>query len=79
VFVIASEEERARAIAEEPTEPVDGAHGAAVVRFDLREGGRDLLERFGLGFDTEVVIGEVVGSVEASTERLHATLRVELP
>ena len=79
VFVIASEEERARAIAEEPTEPVDGAHGAAVVRFDLREGGRDLLERFGLGFDTEVVIGEVVGSLEASTERLHATLRVELP
>jgi hypothetical protein len=79
VFVIASEEERARAIAEEPTEPVDGAHGAAVVRFDLRQGGLDLLERFGLGFDTEVEIGEVVGSLEASTERLHATLRVELP
>jgi hypothetical protein len=79
VFVIASEEDRARAIAEEPTEPVDGAHGAAVVRVDLREGGRDLLERFGVGFSPEVEIGEVVGSVEASTERLHATLRVELP
>jgi hypothetical protein len=79
VFVIASQEERARAIAEEPTEPVDGAHGAAVVRFDLREGGRDLLERFGLGFDTQVEIGEVVSSLEASTERLHATVRVELP
>lgn len=79
VFVIASDENRARAIAEEPTEPVDGAHGAAVARFDLREGGRDLLGRFGLGLGSEVEIGEVVGSLEASTERLHATLRVELP
>jgi hypothetical protein len=79
VFVIASEEDSARAIAEEPTEPVDGAHGAAVMRVDLREGGRDLLERFGLGVGEEVEVGEVVGSLEASTERLHATLRIELP
>jgi hypothetical protein len=79
VFVIASEEDSARAIAEEPTEPVDGAQGAAVMRVDLREGGRDLLERFGLGVGEEVEVGEVVASVEASAERLHATLRVELP
>lgn len=79
VFVIGSEEERARAIAEEPTEAVEEASGAAVVRFDMREGGRDLLERFGLGISPKVPVGEVVGSVEASPERLHATLRVELP
>jgi hypothetical protein len=79
VFVIGSEEERARAIADEPAEPVDEATGAAVLRFDMRRGGRDLLERFGVGFSPEVPVGEVVGSLEASTERLHATLRVELP
>lgn len=79
VFVIASDEERAFAIAEESTEPVDGAQGAAVVRFEMGQGARDLLGRFGLGLDTEVEIGEVVGSLEASTERLRGTLRVELP
>jgi hypothetical protein len=77
VFVIGSDEERARAIADESTEPVDGARGAAVVRFDVREGTRALLGRF--GFSTEVEIGEVVASVAARTERLHATIRVELP
>ena len=79
VFVIASDEGRARAIADAPTEGLEDAHGAAVARLDLREGARELLERFGLGLGAEVEIGEVVGSLEASTERLHATLRVELP
>jgi hypothetical protein len=79
VFVIASDEGRARAIADEPTEPLEHARGAAVARLDMREGARDLLERFGLGLGTEVEVGEIVGSLEASTERLHATLRVELP
>jgi hypothetical protein len=79
VFVIGSTEEGARSIADEGTESVDGAAGAAVLRFDMREGGRDLLERFGVGFSPEVPVGEVVGSLEASTERLHATLRAELP
>jgi hypothetical protein len=79
VFVIGSEEEGARTIAEEATEPVEDAAGAAVVRFDMRAGGLDLLQRFGLGISPEVPVGEVVGSLEASTERLHATLRIELP
>lgn len=77
VFVIGSDEERARAIADDPAEPVSDARGAAVARLDVREGTGALLDR--LGFDTEVEIGEVVGSVEASTERLRATLRIELP
>ena len=79
VFVIGSSEEGARAIADEPTDSVEGAMGAAVLRFDMRAGGRDLLERFGIGFSPEVPVDEVVGSLEASTERLHARLRVELP
>jgi hypothetical protein len=79
VFVIGSSEEGARAIADESTESVEGAVGAAVLRFDMRAGGRDLLERFGIGFGPEVPIGEVVGSLEASTERLRATLRAQLP
>ena len=79
VFVIGSTEEGARAIADEPAESLDEAEGAAVLRFDMREGGRDLLERFGIGFSPDVAVGEVIGSLEASTERLHATLRAELP
>jgi hypothetical protein len=77
VFVIGSDEERARAIADEPAQPVAEARGAAVARFDVREGTGVLLDR--LGFGTEVEVGEVVGSVEASTDRLRTTLRVELP
>lgn len=77
VFVIGSDEERARAIADEPAQPVAEARGAAVARFDVREGTGVLLDR--LGFGTEIEVGEVVGSVEASTDRLRATLRLELP
>jgi hypothetical protein len=77
VFVIGSEEERARAMAEAPAEPVDGARGAAVARLDVREGTEALLDRF--AFTTEVEIGEVVASVEASTARLRARVSVELP
>jgi hypothetical protein len=79
VFVIGSDEDRARAMVDAPTETVEGASGAAALRFDMRRGGRDLLGRFGVGISPEVPVGEVVGSLEASTERLRATLRVELP
>jgi hypothetical protein len=77
VFVVGSDEERARSITDAPTEQVEGAHGAAVTRFDAREGTGELLDRFGIGADFPV--GEVVGSLEASSEQVRATLRVELP
>ena len=78
VFVIGSDEERARAIAEADTESVEGARGAAVTRFDAREGTSELLDRFGLSA-ADFPLGEVVGTLEASVDRVRATLRVELP
>jgi hypothetical protein len=77
VFVIGSDEGRARAIADEPTEAVEHARGAAVTRFDAREGTGLLADRFRLG--SNIKLGEVVGSVDASTKRVRATLRLELP
>jgi Protein of unknown function (DUF3352) len=75
VFVVASDEEAARTVAEEPTIEAEGAQGAGVFRADLgtlADEAADQLGFFGIGG------GEVVGSLEASTERLRARLRLEL-
>jgi hypothetical protein len=73
VFVVASDEERARAIADAETTSVEGARGAGVLRADLRRLAAGLgAAQFAAGF------GEVVASLEASEERLRGRVRIEL-
>jgi len=71
VFVVASSEAEARAIADEPTIEAPGAEGAGVVRANLGELARALGQE-------SLEFGELVGSVEASTDGLRARLRIEL-
>jgi hypothetical protein len=73
-FVVASDEESARAIADEETIEADGAQGAGVLRADLAALADEAEERFGFPADS---FSELVGSLEASEERLRARLRVE--
>jgi hypothetical protein len=75
-FVVASDEALARRVATEPTEPVAGAAGSAVVRVDLS--GLEGQVRNRLGIDLGPV-GKLVGWVETSRERAHARLTLELP
>ena len=71
VFVVASDEQRAREIAAADTVAVEGARGAGVLRADLTE-----LDR-GQGFVfLPIVARELVASVEASVERLRVRVRV---
>ena len=73
VFVVASDEQRARDIAETETEPADGAKGAGVLRADLTRLGQ-LTGAFFLPIDGK----ELVASLEASTKELRARVRIEL-
>ena len=73
LFVVASDEGRARAIAEADTEAVDGARGAGVTRIGpgaLREvlAGRIGRER--------ASFGDLVASLDASTEEIRARVRL---
>jgi Protein of unknown function (DUF3352) len=80
VFVVASDEERARAIAEADTEPIEVVEGASVFRADgdvlaqqaEQAGGGEFLPFTPRGFR------EVAGALDASRERLRAMLRLEL-
>lgn len=76
VFVVASDEQRARAIATAPEVPApDGSHGAAVTAVDFSqvpEG--SLLSR--VGFNTQV-LGPASGWLQASTARLRAHAEFE--
>jgi hypothetical protein len=83
VFVVGSSEDAARAIAEEDTIAAEGAAGAAVLRARLDRlagegpagfGALDCGE-FGL---PERVCGDLVASVEAATDGLHARVRIRL-
>jgi hypothetical protein len=73
VFVVASDEERAREIAKAETVAVEGARGAAVIRVDLTE-----LDREEAMFFLPIGARELVASVEASIERLRVRVRVAL-
>jgi hypothetical protein len=73
-FVVASDEESARAIADEETIEAEGAQGTGVLRADLAALADEAEER--LGFPA-ASFSELVGSLEASEERLRARLRVE--
>jgi hypothetical protein len=75
VFVVASDEQRAREIAAAETEPAEGAQGAGVLRADLAKISRDL-GSFLFLFPLEGK--ELVASLEASTDELRARVRIEL-
>jgi len=74
VFVVASDERRAREIAEADTVAVDGARGAGVARVDLTQldGQEAFLPLLPIG------PRELVASVEASLERLRVRVRIAL-
>jgi hypothetical protein len=72
-FVVASDERRAREAAEMETEQPDGAEGAAAAWADLSTFDAD-----DIGLET-APLGELVGSLEASTEGLEGRLRIEVP
>ena len=73
LFVVASDEQRAREIAGADTVAVDGARGAGVLRVDLTE-----LDRAEAGFLVPIGARELVASVEASLERLRVRVRIAL-
>jgi hypothetical protein len=73
VFVVASDEQRAREIAGADTVAVEGARGAGVIRVDLTE--LDRGQRFVF---FPIVARELVASVEASLERLRVRVRIAL-
>jgi Protein of unknown function (DUF3352) len=75
VFVVASDEQRAREIAAADTVPAEGAQGAGVLRADLAKISRDL-GNFLFLFPLEGK--ELVASLEASTHELRARVRIEL-
>ena len=75
LFVVASDEQRAREIAAADTEPAEGAQGAGVLRADLGKISRDL-GNFLFIFPLEGK--ELVASLEASTDELRARVRIEL-
>lgn len=73
VFVVASDEQRAREIAAADTVSADGAKGAGVLRADLRRLGEAAAV---LPFPIDGK--ELVASLEASTKELRARVRVQL-
>jgi hypothetical protein len=77
VFVVASDEQRARAIATAPVEPAPpGSRGAAVAAADFsRVASGPLVERLGLSTSE---LGASSGWLEASTARLRAHAEFEL-
>jgi Protein of unknown function (DUF3352) len=72
-FVVASDEQRAREIAEADTASVEGARGAGVARIDLTQ-----LDQSQAPFFLPFSGRELVASLEASVERLRARVRVML-
>ena len=74
VFVVASDERRARAVATEQTAPANGLSGASVTRANLGRM-RRALENY-LGLDPGR-LGHLTGQLTASRERVHARLSVE--
>jgi hypothetical protein len=73
VFVVASDEQRAREIADADTVAAEGATGAGVLRADLTRLGEQLDDFF-----LPVEGKELVASLEASTKELRARVRVRL-
>ena len=77
VFVVGSDEQRARAAATHRTAPVPGARGASVVHARTDGPLRGLAQQL-LGADPGPR-GELTGSVQASRQRLRATARLRMP
>jgi hypothetical protein len=76
-FVVASDERRAHEVAEMETEPADDAEGAAAAWADLSTFDAEALNSAaGLG---TAPLGQLVASLEASTEGLEGRLRIDVP
>jgi hypothetical protein len=75
LFVVASDEQRAREIAEADTVAAEGARGAGVLRADLT---RLLQADNALALPLPITGRELVASLEASTSELRARVRVRL-
>lgn len=73
VFVVASDEQRAHAIADAETEGVDGARGAGVTRVGAAAVREVLAARFG---SERASFGALIASLEASTQELRARIRL---
>jgi uncharacterized protein DUF3352 len=73
LFVVASDEQRAREIAEADTVVAEGAQGAGVLRADLRR-----LQEAAAALPFPIDGKELVASLEASTSELRARVRVRL-
>lgn len=76
VFVVASDERRARAIARADAQPADGLRGASVTSSDAAPLLRLIADFIPLPPD---LLDRVSGSFEASRERLRGRLRINLP
>ena len=72
-FVVASGLDQVRNVSDLQLSDVDDAHGAAVARTDFSTWDSDPL-----GLET-VPLGEGVGELEASRDRLEARLRIDVP
>jgi hypothetical protein len=72
-FVVASDEQRAHAIADLETEAVEGARGVGVTHVGAEAVREVLSARFG---SERVSFGDLVASLEASTEELRARVRL---
>lgn len=73
LFVVASDERRAREIADADTESVDGAQGAGVTRVGSDALRELLAPRLG---SERATFGALVASLEASTEEVRARVRL---
>jgi hypothetical protein len=73
LFVVASDEQRAREIAEADTVAAEGAQGAGVLRADLMR-----LQEAANALPFPIDGKELVASLEASTSELRARVRVQL-
>jgi hypothetical protein len=76
-FVVATDERRARSVAEMDVSEVEGANGAAVARADIGSWSRAVLEE-SVGVPT-VPLGALTGALQASTEGVEGRLRIAVP
>lgn len=74
VFVVASDERRARRVATEPASPAAGLSGASVTRANLGRMRRALETYVGLDLGR---MGQMTGEISASRERVQGKLSVE--
>lgn len=80
VFVLASDPDRAAALASEQPQQVEGAEGAIVLRADAQEVARSVISQLGGtgGLQFELPLGLLTGSLAAGDDGLRGQLSLEL-